>query len=131
MNSFLILVSIEKNNFFFRTARWNFANITQDMGNYIFHFENWLGISSSSTYAGQKKLSHEFPWFHRDFSYLLSYFYICKWKDLSTFSMPFIRMIIINKKTNNAAPLKLMTCLYAVYLNKNSHRKSSQSNNKL
>ena len=45
--------------------------------------------------------------------------------------MPFIRMIIINKKTNNAAPLKLKTRLNAVYLKKNSYRKSSQSNNKL
>ena len=79
----------------------------------------------------RKKLSHESPWFHRDFSYLLSYFYICNWKDLSTFSMPFIRMIIINKKTNNAAPLLLKTHFYAVYLKKSSYRKSSQSNNEV
>ena len=45
--------------------------------------------------------------------------------------MPFIRMIIINKKTNNAAPLKLKTRLNAVYLKKSSYQKSSQSNNKL
>ena len=76
------------------------------MGNYIFHFENWLGISSSSTYAGQKKTFTRISVTHRDFSYLLSHFYICKWKDLSTFSMPFIRMII----TSSNNPPKNRRC---------------------
>ena len=85
------------------------------MGNYIFHFENWLGISSSSTYAGQKKtftrisvISSRFFLFIKLFLYL----------QMERLIHIFVRMIIINKKTNNAAPLKLMTCLYAVYLKK-------------